>query len=74
MTFETTVLIEADQCYVYLPHMRELAAGKTAARTVRFEAVGAQLTKMGFVAVDFDDQGRVVGVELSGFNIQVGME
>jgi hypothetical protein len=64
--FEATVEMENDQCYIYLQDH----VGKKEVKTVRFAAVGLQLQKMGWIAVDFDDQGRVVGMDLKGFEFQ----
>lgn len=65
-TFETTVTVdeENDLCYVYLPHMRELAEGRLGVSTLIFGADNQR------VHVDLDRAGRVVGVELRGFQIQ----
>lgn len=68
-TFETTVHIDGPACYIYLPHMKyaqELPRGAVKG-TLTF---GDPLDKA--VNIDLDARGKVVGVELIGFDIQAG--
>lgn len=68
-TFETTVQIDdKNVLHVILPSVPALAQGLTAVRTEQFYNMKAK----SMVRIQYDKQDKVVGIELHGFDLQVG--